>query len=69
MQKAEYPEKTCREGMMGESGIGYNCELVALHAGPCATFSMPHTVAKRDAYEEENPNWREKPNLGGDIIL
>jgi hypothetical protein len=69
MQKAEYPEKSCREGMVSEAGIGYNCELPVLHAGPCASLSLPKTVAARDKWEESNPDWRERPNLGGDIIL
>lgn len=54
---------------MSETGIGYSCELPALHSGPCATFSMPHTVAARDKFEEANPEWRSHPNIGGDIIL
>jgi hypothetical protein len=69
MQKAEYPEKTCREGLMSEAGIGYHCELPNLHAGPCASFSIPHTVKARDKYEEDHPDWRANPQAGGDIIL
>jgi hypothetical protein len=70
MQKAEYPEKACREGLMSETGIGYNCELPLMHAGPCASFSIKSTVERRDRYEEANPAWRENyPITGGDIIL
>lgn len=69
MQKAEYPEKACREGLMSESGIGYNCELPLMHAGPCANFSIKHTVVVRDKYEHDHPEWREAPQTGGDIIL
>jgi hypothetical protein len=69
MQKAEYPEKSCREGMMSTSGAGHNCELPVLHAGPHATFSLADTVTARDAWEVEHPDWREHPDLGGDIIV
>jgi hypothetical protein len=69
MQKAAYPEKSCRDGMMSPTGIGYSCELPTLHAGPCATFSIPQTVEARDKFEEANPDWRSHPNIGGDIIL
>lgn len=54
---------------MSEQGIGYNCELPMMHPGPCANFSIPFTVTKRDAYEAENPDWRDAPQAGGDIIV
>lgn len=69
MQKAEYPQKTCREGMMSDTGIGYNCELPTLHSGPCGNFSIPFSVTKRDEWEAANPDWKERPNPGGDIIV
>jgi hypothetical protein len=55
---------------MSETGIGYNCELPLMHAGPCASFSIKSTVERRDKFEEANPTWRENhPITEGDIIL
>jgi hypothetical protein len=67
MKPAEYPEKTCREGVAGEHN-NYWCELPLNHPGPCASFSSAISVKARDVYEQANPEWREKMT-SADIIL
>ena len=69
MQRAEYPQKTCREPLFGASGIGYTCELPNLHTGPCATFSDTGSVQRRDAWEASNPTLAGQSSLDGDIII
>jgi hypothetical protein len=69
VKRAEYPAKSCRDPLFGASGIGYACELPALHTGPCANFSAADTVAKRDQWEAENPDHAGQIALGGDIIV
>lgn len=67
MQKAVYPEKTCREPVGGEHQV-YYCELPLTHPGPCASFSVRMSEEIRDRYEAENPEWRTK--LGSiDIVV
>ena len=67
MKPAEYPEKTCREGVGGHEQ-SYWCELPLNHPGPCASFSVSVSVKARDKYEEANPDWRDKMK-DHDIIL
>lgn len=70
MKAAEYPQKSCRDPLFGASGIGYACELPALHTGPCANFSAADSVSRRDLWESENPNQAGQSTLGGgDIIV
>lgn len=70
MQKAEYPQKTCREPVFGDSGIGYACELPNMHTGPCATFSSTGSVQRRDRWEAENQSQVGQSIMdGGDIII
>lgn len=70
MRAAEYPEKKCREPIFGGSGIGYACELPAMHMGPCATFSAADSVQRRDQWEAEHPEQARETSLdGGDIII
>lgn len=69
VKRAEYPEKTCREPLFGESGLGYTCELPNLHTGPHATFSDTGSVARRDRWEEQNPGKIGQTDLDGDIIV
>lgn len=57
MKTVEYPERTCREGVFGTADQAYPCDVVWLHAGPCASFSVPATVRQRDAWEEAHPGW------------
>lgn len=67
MQKAEYPEKTCREPVPGLMQV-YWCELPLTHPGPCASFSVKISEEIRNRYEEEHPDWRE--HVGSiDIIV
>ena len=54
MRKAEYPQRTCRRPVQGDHQ-NYSCELFDLHAGPCASYSVPRTVEARDAWEKANP--------------
>jgi hypothetical protein len=59
MNKAEFPQRQCREHVPYSVGVGDDavpmvalCEL-AEHGddGPCASFSVPASVARRDAWE------------------
>ena len=67
MKTAEYPDKTCREPVLGEHN-NYWCELPLNHPGPCASFSVTNSVKIRDTYEKKNPEWREQMK-SPDIIL
>ena len=58
MQKAEYPERQCKEAVFNQVANPYPCELVDLHPGPHANFSVVTTVAARDAWETAHPDWR-----------
>jgi hypothetical protein len=69
MKKAEYPQRTCREPMFSDLGVGHNCDLPHLHRGPCASLSIARSVTARDAWEAANPDDAEKSRDGGDIIL
>lgn len=60
MEKAQYPQKTCREPIYNPHGMGYACELPDLHPGPHANLSVREAVERRDRWEENNPKWREK---------
>lgn len=57
MKRAEYPATSCREPLGSGAGLVYLCEIVIEHPGPCASFSIPHTVTARDAWEMAHPNW------------
>lgn len=58
MLRAEYPEKSCREAVFNDIGMGYCCELVLAHPGPCANFSVKQSVDVRDAWERVHEDWR-----------
>jgi hypothetical protein len=66
MKRAEYPQKMCREPVWG-TAQAYNCEL-PIHSGPCASFSVPDTVERRDAWEEDHPGWEAEVG-SSDIIV
>lgn len=67
MEKAEFPQRTCREPVAGEYQ-NYWCELPDIHPGPCASFSVRSSVERRDAWEKSNPDWR-KDIGSSDIII
>lgn len=69
MKRAEYPQKTCREPIFGQSGIGYACELPNMHTGPHGTFSDTLSVTIRDRWEAENGDLVGTSSLDGDIII
>lgn len=58
MQKAEYPQRQCKETVWSEVANPYPCELVDLHPGPHASFSVKAAVAAREAWEEAHPDWQ-----------
>lgn len=60
MERAEYPQKTCREPLFNAQGLGYTCELVLLHPGPCASFSVKESVGVRRMWEETHPDWHDQ---------
>ena len=65
MEKAQYPQRTCRLAVDyfipidGEqiSRVG-NCELPAGHEGPHATLSSTALVRARDTWEQAHPDWK-----------
>lgn len=59
MERATYPQKTCRDHVFNDQGLGYTCELPVMHPGPCASFSVKTSVEHRDRWEENHPKWRE----------
>ena len=69
MKKPVFPQKTCREGVLTESGLGYSCELQLFHLGPCATFSSASSVRRRDAWEAEHPDQADATQDVTDVIL
>jgi hypothetical protein len=60
VQKAEYPQRQCRDHVFNDHGMGYTCELPELHPGPHANTSVKTTVENRDRWEDRNPEWRDK---------
>lgn len=68
MEKATYPEKTCREPVFNQHSMAYSCDLVLLHPGPCASFSVKDTVDRRDDWEARNPDWRANVGSLDDVI-
>lgn len=65
MDPVEYPQKKCREPLFNSSGMGYTCDVVLMHPGPCASFSVKTSVERRDAWELAHPEWRQ--DIGQDI--
>ena len=65
MKAAEYPQRKCRAPVEGNAGQSHPCELADLHAGPDASFSVPGSVKRRDAWEADHPGW-EKLSLFSD---
>lgn len=63
MDKAVYPERQCKDAVFSEVANPYPCELVDLHPGPHASFSVRSSVAVRDDWEAAHPDWRE--GVGG----
>lgn len=59
MQAAEYPQRSCREAVYNDHSMAYSCELPDLHPGPCASQSVKASVSRRDAWEGNNPDWRD----------
>jgi hypothetical protein len=56
MKKAEYPQRSCRQPVQGKHA-DHSCELPEHHPGPDASFSVPESVRRRDAWEAANPGW------------
>lgn len=57
MKQAQYPQRMCKEGLFSPGGIAHYCELVDLHPGPCASFSITSTIQVRNVWEAEHPGW------------
>lgn len=53
MERAVYPQRTCREPVAGKYQM-YTCEVAELHQGPCASLSSPASVAARDRWEKSH---------------
>lgn len=68
MEAAEYPLKKCREGLYNAHGMAYTCELVVLHPGPCASFSVKDSVERRDKWEASNPDWKQNIGQLDDVV-
>jgi hypothetical protein len=56
VETAEYPQRKCRTPVPGLH-MDYPCEVREHHPGPCASLSVPDSVAKRDAWEAAHPGW------------
>lgn len=67
MHPAHYPERQCKEAVANQEGMMYLCELVDLHPGPHASFSVKRTVDGRDRWEQDNPDWRQ--GIGNNDII
>lgn len=68
MEQATYPSKRCREPIFGPHGMAYPCEVVLLHPGPCASFSLKESVERRDAWETDHPEWRSEVGTLDDLV-
>lgn len=66
MKAAKYPQRMCKETVWGEH-LAYYCEIVDMHPGPCASFSVQASVEARDAWEQANPDWEER--IGSSNII
>lgn len=59
MEKPTFPQRSCREAVWNGPMV-YPCEVVALHPGPHANFSSLESVKHRDAWENNNPDWKDE---------
>lgn len=50
--KANWPQRTCREAVWG-SMQAYACELPDMHHGPCASLSVVASGQRRAAWETQ----------------
>ncbi len=62
IQKAVWPERSCREPVWGRY-TAYTCELPDLHRGPCVSLSVQDSVKRREVWEaqQEAPSGPETP--------
>lgn len=67
MKVAEFPQRKCREHVPYGIGDGEDaipmvalCEIRETHLGPCASYSAPESVARREAWEAANPGWEDR---------
>lgn len=52
IQKAQWPERSCREPVWGRYQ-SYACELPDLHRGPCVSLSVKDSVQRREVWEDQ----------------
>ena len=63
---AEYPERKCRQMVMGDHTIEHPCEVRENHYGPCATRASRNTIAARLAWMKDNPGRANATVIGSD---
>jgi hypothetical protein len=57
VQPVEWPNRKCRQTVWrGDTAL--SCEVIDTHPGPCASFSDQASIDRRDAWEQDNPNWK-----------
>ncbi len=54
MRTAVFPERTCRARVQGEYQ-DCSCEVAEGHKGPCASYSLPESVERRQDWEQAHP--------------
>jgi hypothetical protein len=57
MAPSKYPQRTCRQPVWGEPDAAYSCDLKVdnlgmSHPGPCASYSVPASMQRRQAWEQ-----------------
>lgn len=57
MQKAEYPQRECRQPVHVNEHITHFCDGPELHPGPCAPSTHRESLERRAAWEAANPGW------------
>jgi hypothetical protein len=59
VETAEYPRRKCRETIWNGE-IPHSCDLPDGHPGPPAATSWPASVERRDQWEKDHPDWKER---------
>jgi hypothetical protein len=57
VEKAEYPQRQCREPVTEDGLIDHFCDGPELHPGPHAPSTSKAALERREAWEDANPGW------------
>lgn len=54
---AEFPQRKCRQPFTEDGLTDKTCDLPELHPGPDASRASKASIARRLAWERDNPGW------------